>query len=215
MTDISKTITPRSDQLNSDDFVGHGPITIKVTKVSLMSSREQPIAISYEGDENKPYKPCLSMRRVLVQLWGPDGSAYIGRSMTLYRDEKVKFGGADVGGIRISHLSHIAEPVTLALTASKAVRKPYIVKPLKVTQESAEQAKAAPPVVRAAQASGEAVEYISVDAQTLFEDMLKVRPDLKERLLNLAGCISLARMPAEKYTKAMEWLTTKMEGGTK
>ena len=51
--------------------------------------------------------------------------------MTLYRDEKVKFGGAEVGGIRISHMSAIDKPVTVALTVTKSVRRPYQVKPLR------------------------------------------------------------------------------------
>lgn len=132
MTDMTKTIAPKSDQMNADDLIS-GPITIKVTKVSLLAG-EQPVGINYEGDNGKPYKPCKSMRRVLVTIWGSDGNAYVGRSMTLYRDEKVQFGGAAVGGIRISHLSHLNEPRTMALTASKANRKPFTVKPLVVTE---------------------------------------------------------------------------------
>jgi hypothetical protein len=129
MIDMRKTVAPKSDQLNSDDLIGQSQ-TIKVTKVSLMSEPDQPIAIYFEGDNGKPYKPCKSMRRVLINVWGIDGTAYVGRSMTLYRDEKVMFGGAAVGGIRISHVSHIDAPVTMALTATRANRKPFTVKPL-------------------------------------------------------------------------------------
>jgi len=39
-----------------------------------------------------------------------------------------------VGGIRISHMSHITEPVTLALTATKKVRKPFRVLPLVIAE---------------------------------------------------------------------------------
>jgi hypothetical protein len=131
MTDLRKTIIPKSDQLNADDLIGVSK-TVKITKVSLSSEVEQPIAMNYEGDNGKPYKPCKSMRRVLVNVWGADGNKYIGRSMTLFRDDKVKFGGLEVGGIRISHMSDIDAPVTMALTASKASRKPYTVKPLVV-----------------------------------------------------------------------------------
>ena len=70
------------------------------------------------------------MRRVLVMLWGPDANAYIGRSMTLYRDDKVLFGGLAVGGIRISHMSHIDGKHTMMLTATRAQRKPFMVEPL-------------------------------------------------------------------------------------
>lgn len=134
MVDLGATISPKSDQLNSDDLIG-GPMTIKITKVSASpSSPEQPVNIHYEGDNGKPYKACKSMRRVLVQAWGRDGSKYVGRSMTLYRDPKVMFGGIAVGGIRISHMSHIDGEMTMALTATRGSRKPYTVKPLKVTE---------------------------------------------------------------------------------
>lgn len=129
MINMLNTIKPKSDQLNSDDLIG-AEKTIKITKLSIMGEAEQPIAINYEGDEGKPYKPCKSMRRVLVNVWGNDGNAYVGRSLRLYRDESVKFGGLAVGGIRISHMSHIDKPVTMALTATKANRKPFIVQPL-------------------------------------------------------------------------------------
>ncbi|MDR3439850.1 hypothetical protein [Telmatospirillum sp.] len=135
MTDLRKTIAPKSDQMNSDDLIG-GARTITVTKVSLCTEAEQPIAINFEGDNGKPYKPCKSMRRVMVTVWGPDGGAYAGRSMTLYRDPSVQFGGLAVGGIRISHMSHIDKPVTMALTATRANRKAFTVKPLVVAAKS-------------------------------------------------------------------------------
>lgn len=128
MIDLRKSIEAKSDQLNADDLFG-APITVTVAKVSLLAD-EQPVAVHYEGDSGKPYKPCKSMRRVLVNCWGTDGNAYAGRSMTLYRDEKVIFGGAAVGGIRISHLSHIDAPITMSLTATKKSKKPFTVQPL-------------------------------------------------------------------------------------
>lgn len=135
MTDLSSTIAPKSDQMNADDLIS-GPMTITVTKVSKESG-EQPIAVYYNGDNGKPFKPCKSMRRVLVNFWGKDGLAYVGRSMTLFRDENVRFGGDAVGGIRISHLSHISQELTMPLTASRGHRKPYTVKPLQVQAPAA------------------------------------------------------------------------------
>ncbi len=130
MIDMIKTIEAKSNQLNADDLMG-APITVKITKVSAGNS-EQPIAINYEGDNGKPFYPCKSMRRVLVAVWGVNAADYIGRSMTLYRDAEVKFGGIAVGGIRISHMSHMTTPITMALTATRANKKPYTVKPLVV-----------------------------------------------------------------------------------
>ena len=129
MIDLTQTTRPKSDQLNADDLIGK-TMTIKVTNVSLCAGTEQPIAINFEGDECKPYKPCKSMRRVLIAVWGSDGAAYAGQRMTIYRDDKVQFGGQSVGGIRISHMSGLTEPRTLALTETRAKRKPFVVKPL-------------------------------------------------------------------------------------
>lgn len=134
MVNLSKSIEPKSDQLNADDLIDKS-ITITVRDVKGFSDAQQPIGIYYEGDNNKPYKPCKSMRRVLVKVWGVDGKNYIGKQMTLYRDDSVMFGGIAVGGIRISHVSDIEKPITMALTANRASRKPYTVKPLQVDKE--------------------------------------------------------------------------------
>jgi hypothetical protein len=138
---ITDTIHPKSDQLNADDLIC-GPKTITITSVKIAMG-EQPVSIHYEGDDGKPYKPGKSMRRVLVQLWGNDSANYTGRSLTLYRDESVQFGGVMVGGIRISHASHIERPVTMALTTTRARRAPFTVQPLVVEQARSEMDVAA------------------------------------------------------------------------
>jgi len=131
--DMSKTIIPKSDQLNADDLIA-GPRTVTITGVRGTETAEQPVAINFQGDDGKPYKPCKSMRRVMVHVWGPDAKQYIGRSMTLYCDPGVQFGGMRVGGIRISHMSHMNGPMTMALTATRAKRAPFTVQPLVVEQ---------------------------------------------------------------------------------
>lgn len=141
MVDLTDTIIPKSDQLNADDLIGR-TLTIKITGVNRCKEPEQPIALSFEGDNGKPYKPGKSMRRVLVNVWGPDGQGYVGRSLTLYRDDEVVFGGLKVGGIRISNMSDITKNVTMALTASRASRKPFTVQPMKVSAPA--KASAAP-----------------------------------------------------------------------
>jgi hypothetical protein len=108
--DMTPTLAAKSNQLNSDDLIV-GPKTITVTKVTA-GSAEQPVAVYYEGDQGKPWYPCKSMRRVLVAAWGADASAYIGRSMTLFRDPEVSYGGIKVGGIRISALSNLDSPLS-------------------------------------------------------------------------------------------------------
>jgi len=129
MSDLTTTIAPKSDRLNADDLIGVPSKTIKITNVSVVAG-DQPVSLGFEGDNGKPWYPCKSMRRVLVQVWGGDGNKYVGRRLTLHRDSTVRFGGLEVGGIRISHMSDIAEPITMALTATRAQRKPYTVHPL-------------------------------------------------------------------------------------
>ena len=132
--DLSKTIEPKSDQLNADDLVG-GSRTIKIRDVKVIDSETQPVSIYYDGDDNKPYKPSKGMRRVLIQLWGSDGKNFIGKSITLYRDENVRFGGVEVGGIRISHASHINKPTRVLETISKGKRRPITIEVLKTSKK--------------------------------------------------------------------------------
>jgi hypothetical protein len=80
----------------------------------------------------------------MVAAWGPDASTYAGKRMTLYRDAAVRFGGQDVGGIRVSHMSDLKKPLTIALTVSKGKRAPYVVQPLADAPAPAE-----PPVTAA------------------------------------------------------------------
>lgn len=135
--EILKTIEPKSDQLNADDLLA-GPRTIKIRKMVVRDGGkgDQPVAVYFDGDDGKPYKPCKSMRRVLVFVWGLNINEWAGRSMTLYRDEHVMFAGVEIGGIRISHMSGIKGDVTLALTASRSNRRPFTVRPLAKQQRN-------------------------------------------------------------------------------
>ena len=129
MNDMSPVIVARSDQLNADDLMS-GPRTVTITGVDIAPGTEQPVTIHFGGDEGRPWKPCKSMSRVLVAAWGADAKNYAGRSVTLFRDPTVKWGGMEVGGIRISHLSHIDSKLQLALTATRGKKAPFIVQPL-------------------------------------------------------------------------------------
>lgn len=143
MSNMASTIIPKSDQMNSDDLIA-GPRTIKITEVKIAPGTEQPVAVHYQGDDGKPYMPCKSMRRVMVAVWGPDASIYAGRSMTLYRDPTVTWGGMEVGGIRISHMSHMEKQTMIVLTATKKTRKPFSVSPLVVPPEPVNTAPSKP-----------------------------------------------------------------------
>lgn len=134
IADLRYTIAPKSDQLNSEQLIS-GPISITVTDVSIGGSDEQPICIHYEGDDGRVYKPCKTSRKILIFAWGPDGREWVGRSMTLYNDPSVRFGGATVGGIRISHMSGIERDISLSLTATKGKKAGHTIKPMPTLQE--------------------------------------------------------------------------------
>ena len=125
---LGDTIKPKSDQLNADDLL-LGPITVNIVDVKR-GSADQPVSIAING--HMPFKPCKTMRRVLVTAWGQNGKEWVNKSMTLYCDPNVKFGGVALGGIRISHLSHIDGPMNMMLTASRGRKSQVVVHPIKV-----------------------------------------------------------------------------------
>ena len=63
----------------------------------------------------------------MVSAWGAEASTYAGHRLTLVRNPEITFGRDKVGGIEISHLSHIAKPLTVALTATRGKRKNFTV----------------------------------------------------------------------------------------
>ena len=126
--DLSRTIVPKSDQVNADDLIA-GPVTVTVHEV-VAGSAEQPVDVRLVEYPGRAYRPSKSMRRVLVSAWGAEASAYAGRRLTLYRNPDITFGRDRVGGIEISHMSHLDKPLTVALTATRGKRKNFTVQPL-------------------------------------------------------------------------------------
>ena len=127
-TDISDTLAPNSDQLDAVDLLG-GPRTFTIARVAVTKA-EQPVDV-HLAEFPRPWRPGKSMRRVLAACWGPDGSQWTGRRVTLYCDPDVIFGKDKVGGTRISHLSHIDGEKRIPLLVSRGKSATYVVKPLK------------------------------------------------------------------------------------
>lgn len=204
MSDMRHAIIPKSDQLNADDLLT-GPITIKITGVTVRGGQEQPVAISFDGDNGKPYKPCKSMCRVMVSAWGPDSSKYVGRSMTLFCDPKVKWGGMEVGGIRISHMSDIDSPRTMALTVTRANKKPFTVEPIK--ESAAPRADATSSTPPSSDSSAEAADRLdALKATFATSDAQALRA-----FLNVAKIDTLEKLPASDYDDALDWLARRNE----
>ena len=126
--DMTEFIAPNSAQLNADDLLT-GPMTVTIAEVT-QGNAEQPVNVNTVETPGRPYKPSKSMRRVMVAAWGKDASAYAGRRLTLYCNPEIKFGGAKVGGIEISHMSDIDGDLKVSLTATRGKKKLHTVKPL-------------------------------------------------------------------------------------
>lgn len=139
MNDMSAVIVAKSDQWNADDFV-EGPRTFTIEDVQIRPGTEQPVQIKLAGS-NKYFRPCKTVSRILVAAWGADANVYRGRSVTLYTDPGVTWGGMKVGGIRVSHMSHITAPLVIALQEKKGSRKMTTIQPLKVEASAIDQAR--------------------------------------------------------------------------
>ena len=112
--DITDALAPTSDQLDAVELVN--PRTFTIAEGSRLGSRDgKTVAeISLAGFP-RVWRPSKGMLDVLARCWGTDGKAWVGRSVTLYNDPEVAFGKDKVGGIRISHLSHIDGPTTVPI----------------------------------------------------------------------------------------------------
>lgn len=125
MIDISHTVKSKSDQLNADDLIG-GDLMIQVEGVNVTNDPKQPVQIFYYGCEGRPFKPCLTVRRILMALWGKDASLWAGRWMNLYVDPTVSYGKQrNIGGIRVNAMSHIKDSATLNLTVTRGNKKEF------------------------------------------------------------------------------------------
>lgn len=131
--DLSRTIIPKSDQLNFEDVQSLN-ITAAIKSVRAGNS-EQPVFIDLEGFDGRPYKPSKSMRRVLIDGWGADGHSWVGRSLTLVGDPSVRYGGVAVGGIKISAMSDVEADFSMMLSVSRGKRQEHRVRKLEVTKK--------------------------------------------------------------------------------
>jgi hypothetical protein len=192
--DMSDFIAAKSDQLNADDLMD-SPRTITITKVTAApDSADQPVAVHYQGGEGRPFKPCKTCRRIMVAIWGKDTANYIGRSMTLYRDPDVQFGGMKVGGIRISHMSNMDGDKTVALLVTRGRKAPFKVQALKAAPAAQTQGDAfgLPPVDEAATARKKAEswteQYLAAvkDCSTI-EALMERQAKSSETLAKLKG----------------------------
>lgn len=128
--DIANSLAPRSDQINADDLVA-GPQTFTIREV-VGGKAEQPFDFLLV-ETDRAFRPAVTMRRLIAAAWGTNGDAYVGRRLTVYRDPTIRFGKDVVGGIRISHMSHIDKRVEVKLQVTRGKRETFAVDPLPAT----------------------------------------------------------------------------------
>lgn len=121
------TAEPRSDQFNADDLIS-GARTFTISGVNV-GAAEQKYDIALAGEE-RAWRPPLTVLRMLLAVWGDDSDNWVGQQVTLYRDETVRFGKEQVGGIRVSHVTGISEPVSVRLTTARGKRGLLTVQPM-------------------------------------------------------------------------------------
>jgi hypothetical protein len=150
--DLTAAIAPKSDQINAEDLLA-GPRTFTIAEVRE-GSAEQPVNVHLVESPGKPFRPSKTVLRIFVTAWGKDSSTFAGQRITLYRDPTVRFGGQDVGGIRVSHMSGITKPLKLALAVSKGKRSQYVVDPLPDAPAPVQAAPTVDELIDAAQKAG-------------------------------------------------------------
>lgn len=187
-------IAPKSDQINADDLIGQ-TMTVTIEDVDVRPGTEQPVAMRLRGTD-KLFRPCKGVCRLIVAMWGADTSAYIGCSLTLYRDPDVTWGGVKVGGIRISHASHIDSKQVHAIAESRKVRRPMTVLPLIVEKPAAADDTAARAWLTAhmaqinAAASIDALDAITAKAGKALAKMAAQFPALRDEAVACANARS-------------------------
>jgi len=124
MANVTHALEAKSDQLNAVDLMAAHRI-IKIRQVDVKKG-EQPVSVFFDGDHDKPWKPCKGMLRILAMAWGQDSDNWLGKYAEIYFDSSVIFAGVSVGGVRIAALSDI-DPHGLksSLAISKQKRIPF------------------------------------------------------------------------------------------
>lgn len=98
-----------SPWLASEDLVGLGDVEATIEDVLIYD------AITFDGGRTEKNVPTLKFagkqkqlvlrtsanRKTLVHMFGSDTKAWRGKTVRLFHDPSVKFGGKAVGGIRI------------------------------------------------------------------------------------------------------------------
>lgn len=157
--DLTSTIEADSTQVNAVDLTGSSRI-VTITGISGGPDKKQPVNIELAEFPGRAYRPCKTMRRILVHAWGPDTRTYIGRRMEIYNEESVKYGGKAVGGVRIRALSDIPARFDKTLQESQKTYVTYSIDPLPDAPPPTPKAPSANAIIDAFKALGVSLDQL-------------------------------------------------------
>jgi len=75
---------------------------------------------------------------MLISAWGKYKDEWVGRSMIVYCDPEVMWAGKEQGGIRVSHVSDIAQPVSKMLAVTRGRKKLFTLLPMPAPADHSE-----------------------------------------------------------------------------
>jgi hypothetical protein len=192
--DITNTLAAKSDQLNAEDLAG-GPMTAQIERVT--AGQDHPIAVHLQG-MNRPWYPCKTVRRLLVECWGADATIWPGRWVRLYREPSVMYGGKQVGGIRMDGASHIDHAITRTMQERRGRYKEFKIERITPPQT----AQPAPP------SKAGAIE--TLDAALLDHDLT---PGDLDGWASANGKPTVEQMTAGQLVAVAAMISTKSERG--
>lgn len=127
--DVSNAIVAKSDQLNAIDLVGRD-VTVTIVEVKP-GPADQPVHIITDVyGPGRPWKASKTALRDIVQAWGTDSTAWVGRRITLFNDPDVLWAGQPVGGIRIRAMSHVEKAFEAKHVITRGKTKKVMIQPL-------------------------------------------------------------------------------------
>jgi hypothetical protein len=101
-----------SPWLASEDLIGLGDVPAEIEDVLLYDEvafdrgrKEKNVpALKFKGKAKQLVLRATANRRALVRMYGANTQAWRGKTVYIYHDPEVKFGGRAVGGIRIKEV---------------------------------------------------------------------------------------------------------------
>ena len=138
---FAESLMAKSDQITAAELMGI-TINVKIAGLTVKNSEKQKWTMRLEGND-KFFRPCLGMRRLIAEIWGGPEN-YAGGSMTLYRETDTRYGADEVGGVRISHMTGIEAQIEVTVPIRRGVFRTYLIRPLRVEAPKPAPTTAAP-----------------------------------------------------------------------